>query len=125
MGPEAGPGFEGQKELSEELDRLGLSQAQGWGPLESKNLRRTRLCSTMPDMLRSFKGGEMGDGKSTPKQGTKWIGSEAGLKVRKPKAQLVKVFIPALLWLKANDGWPEWSWYPFSQLHQPVLQQGR
>lgn len=47
-----------------------------------------------------------------------WIGFEARLKVRKPKAQLVKVLnptsTPLLLWLKAADGWPEWSWCPFS-----------
>lgn len=45
--PEAGPGCEGQKELGEEMDQLGLSQAQGSGPLESKSLRRTRLCLAM------------------------------------------------------------------------------
>lgn len=40
----------------------------------------------------------------------KCMGSEAGLKVKKPKAQLVivsnRTSTPALLWLKAADGWP-------------------
>lgn len=56
-------------------------------------------------------------GRVLPNKEHKWIGSEAGLKVRKLKAQTVKVsnptFTPALLQLKAGDGWPKWSWYPF------------
>lgn len=91
MGPEAEAGCEGQEERGEELGQSGLSTAQGWEPMESKDLRRTSLCSAMAwwDRVLS-QAGKQERGRALPNKGHEWVGSAAGLNVRRLLAQLQK-----------------------------------
>lgn len=105
-----------------------MSQAQGWELTESKDLKRTSLCSAtaQQDQVLS-QAGKQEKGRAFPNEQHEQVGSRAGLKVRRPKAQLVRVSNPpptlAPLQRRAAERWPERPWCPLFPCHCPQLQQ--